>query len=114
MVRHHLHECEMQYAIQIDAATRDNAGNDAVNLFLIEPPVIYRAIVACKCQPIGMGGQMIYRISRIGASPVPMIDHCLLLLPTDRLRIPCQTQTTRYCFYLTATGSLAVVLECTK
>lgn len=104
----------MQYAIQIDAATRDNAGNDAVNLFLIEPPVIYRAIVACKCQPIGMGGQMIYRVSRIGASPVPMIDHYLLLLPTDRLRIPCQIQTTCYCFYLTATGSLALALEYTK
>jgi len=29
-------------------------GNDAVNLFLIEPSVIYRTNIACKCQSTDM------------------------------------------------------------
>lgn len=95
-----------QNVIQTDSPrVRDNAGNDAVNLFLIEPPVIYRAIVACKCQPIGTADDTSRRrLSHTDDRPLFAVA-----VHTDRSRIPCQTQATRYCFCLTATGSFDIV-----
>lgn len=77
---------------------RDNAANDAVNLFLIEPPVIYRAIHRLQMS----ADRQVDDISRcvVGASPTTHTDDEPLFavcrargsIDSGRGGIPCQTQ----------------------